>query len=272
VKADTVMIERSGLYVDTFQQSFFITQGIMGGIMIAGKQTLFRIYIDPDIVSLVDNVGIRVRGPIGRAGERDRHFFVSKNYLVSEPTFPHGHSVGVILLGDSFPFSGEYELSFWVHESGGNRFFFNLNTGRIRFYPTKDLRLLVVYLDLSYLNPLKAPRPGWYYDIFRAMNRLGSLYPVRDGVQSSLNGDRVGIRYQYGTPYVASANADMYNDIYGQTRQINSSPGDHVDVTVEYRRGFFVPEYLPAQADPRPGEMPEGRQIKDSEIYGEQML
>jgi hypothetical protein len=32
---------------------------------------------------------------------------------------------------------------------------------------------------------------------------------------------------------------------YEQTRRINGSPGDDVDITIEYRPGFYIPNYYP---------------------------
>jgi hypothetical protein len=245
------MIDRSGLYTDNLDQLFVITQGVTGATLVAGKQSLFRIYVDPDTVYLVDSVAIKVQGPLGPF-QRTHRFFLPKDYLLFESNFPHGPSVGMILFGELFPQSGRYEISFWIHESGGNQFFFTLMPDETYFYPTKDLRLLVVFMDLSAANAANAPRPGWRYDILRAMDRLGSLFPVRDGVQSTLNGNRrSGIRYQIGTTCMGDAN--FQNCVYGQTRQINSSTGDHIDMTIEYRRGFYVPDFDPLVADPRPG-------------------
>jgi hypothetical protein len=117
------------------------------------------------------------------------------------------------------------------------------------FLPTKDLRFLVNYM---YHEGVFGPTPDWDTDVQQSMLRLGSMFPVRDCVQSKLNGDtRHGLRYTLGNP--CDGWTDTYTAcVYEQTKAINAAAGDDVDVTIEFRWGLYAPRWNPP-GDPYPG-------------------
>ena len=78
------------------------------------------------------------------------------------------------------------------------------------------------------------------------------MLPVRDCVQSSLNGEtRSGLRFAIGK--ACDGWTATYNDcVYQQTLAINAAAGDDVDVTIEFRWGLYWPQWNPP-GDPYPG-------------------
>jgi hypothetical protein len=58
-----ITIERSGYYQTDNGESFLVTQGVVGNTLIAGKQILFRLFVDQTVLPLVDYVVVTDRQP-----------------------------------------------------------------------------------------------------------------------------------------------------------------------------------------------------------------
>lgn len=234
-------IGQGGLH-DVGRNRILVTQGLTGAVLIAGKQTLFRLYIptgvDPNRI-------MRVNYRIRSAGGASRRLTLSGgSQLIFDPTTGGGPSVGVIIPGTMFPTSGIYTLDFSVTDTGGRTELFRVDEQTFQFVPTKDLRLHVsLIIHDGFFNADQT----WYADLERSLRRLGSMLPIRDGV-SGLNGDTSsGIRYTVSECDGWTRFADC---AYGRTRAINAGPGDDIDITVEFRPGFYNTD---PPGDPSPG-------------------
>jgi len=204
------LIDTSGLYSDTDGQSYLLTQGVVGNTLVAGKKILYRLFGDPNILAQIDHM----IWSIDQSGQSVFNYLVPSDQLIADPNPPNGPSVGAILPGPLFPKSGPYNLSVYLRNAAHEILLESL-LGPISFYPTKDLRFSVVMMKHE---GVFAPTQEWFDDADRSMLRLGAMYPVRDGVQNSLNGDvSSGLRYSIGNSCDGWTNT-YYDCVYGQTR------------------------------------------------------
>jgi hypothetical protein len=246
-------VDTSGTYQDAAGRPFLVTQGLAGYTLVAGKQCLLRMFLNANELAQADYLRLRVDRP-PPAGPL--LVFATQNQLLFESAAPNGPSVGVIVRGSVFPTAGAYGVTLELVDPYG-AVTVAQSLGTLSFRPTRDLRLLVVFLVKSVDDggfPPFAPTPEWTTDVTRAMVRLGSMFPVRDCVLDRvLLPDRChGIQYAIGQPcdgYVPIG--DYYDCVYKQTRAINAATRD-VYLTVEYRPGFYFPDYNPP-GDPSPG-------------------
>ncbi len=237
-------ITLSGLYQGDNGQSLLVTQGLTGYTLVAGKQCLFRLFLDAQTLAQVDTVTFRASSP---GLHQPDATFTSQADVIVEANAPNGPSVGMIVPGSAFPKAGDYTITLSAQSSISA--VLQHTSFDLSFFPTQDLRLLVAFLIHE---GVFGPTTIWYTDIERSMLRLGSMLPVRDGVQPRLNGDTSnGLRYVIGNP-CDGYTSGYYDCVYGQTRQINAMQGDHVDVTVEFRPGLYAPDWNPP-GDPSPG-------------------
>jgi hypothetical protein len=223
-------IEYSGLYTAESGRTFLVTQGLSGNTLVAGKRTLIQTFVSASELNQIDSMNIRLVGP-------PRGVFyitIPKNWLTFESNSANGPSVRVTLVGDLFRLAAQFLLVIWFDNIPGNFASFYAN-----FRPTKDLRILIVPLQGSSPTRNFLPTPAWYEDADRAMVRLGSMYPVRDGVHRGLDHGNAGIRYDFTQPMEAwpSEVGLPPQDYLTETNRINSQGGnvDHVDVSVLYR-------------------------------------
>lgn len=217
-------------------QDVMALQGLRANTFVAGKTTGFRIFLPQSHFDAAARIDATVLRPDGSLVTKSW----SRSELVAIPDSPRGPSLWVRVPGGDMPWIGNYRFDARVFNAQGG-----LLTGTTsvdaELLPTKDVRLLVTFLFKGNDPGAFQPTAAWTADVQRSMQRLGSMFPVRDGVQSTLDGDlNNGLRYVIGTPcdgYIAG----YYDCVYGQTRTINATSGDHVDVTVEFRPGIFTP-------------------------------
>jgi Repeat of unknown function (DUF5648) len=245
--------QQSGVYQAYNGVSLLVTQGLTGCTLIAGKRCLFRLFMPPQSLSQVDTAIFELSSSVLY---RPATIVVSKPELITESTVPNGPSVGGVIGGAAFPKAGTYTIALSVQDSSSH--VLRQTSFDLTILPTKDLRLLIVFGEYLGTPPPPpatgvppgpyAPTAGWYADIARSMDRIASIFPVRDGVQNDLNGNTSsGLRYLIGEPCDASpvATVQYLDCVYEQTRKINASGGDKVDVTVESRPGLYAPEWNP---------------------------
>lgn len=217
--------------------------------MIAGKQCLLRIFLEPAIIREVQVIYVWISRAIVEPFFRPPPVLLAipRDYLIIEESIPNGPSIGIVMKGQLFPEAVNLNYSIKIRAVGPRgRNLHELTTDYLKFHPTKDLRLLVVPIDMSRDNYAYKPQLSWPIDIAMSMLRLGSIFPVRDGVQSELNGIITnGIRYRVGPACGGTAGENFTQCAYEQTRSINRSPGDDIDVTIEYRPGFYIPNFYP---------------------------
>ena len=215
-------------------QSVFVLQGLQGTTLVAGKTTGLRVFTDDAKYTAADRIEATILRPDGSTLVKSW----SRSDIVAIPTGSLGRNLLVQVPGSELPWVGSYTFDVKVFDAAGG-LITSHSLEQTQLLPTKDLRFLVTYLFKGDNPGAFRPTPTWDADVQRSMARLGSMFPVRDGVQSALNGDlRNGLRYWVGTPcdgYVQG----YYDCVYQQTRTINSSAGDHVDITIEFRPGFY---------------------------------
>ncbi|MBD0367243.1 MAG: hypothetical protein ICV53_14215, partial [Flavisolibacter sp.] len=239
-------IEKSGFYQDNLGQSFLITQGLVGYTLVAGKQCLIRMFVGPNVLAEVDYLTLHINNT---SSGKHKWVIVPKDHIIYVSDYPNGPSVGVIIRGFAFPTSGLYNLTITLRDVFGS-VVASMNIFSLSFKPTMDLRFLVVFL--IHQGVFTATQE-WYNDVERTMLRLGSMFPVRDCISHNLSDiprQNKGIQYAIGRPcdgYIAG----YYDCVYSQTRSLNNR-GDGVHVTIEYRPGFYYPQYNPP-GDPSPG-------------------
>src|SRR6266702_1337592 len=210
-------------------------QGLSETSLVAGKTTAFRVVTDPSTSAATNQIETMIVRPDGSrlSTAWSNSQFLSLQNASGKP------SLLIRVPGIDLPWVGSYSLEARLADAQAHV----LATYSLEFQllPTKDLHLIVTYLFKGTGSDAFAPTATWDADVQRSMNRLGSMFPVRDGVQNSLNGAVPGgLRYLIGTPcdgYIAG----YYDCVYKQTRSINAAAGDHINVSVEFRPGIFTP-------------------------------
>jgi hypothetical protein len=229
-----IKAETSGLYTDEFGTPFLFTQGVSGHTLVAGKRTLLRIFMPQTKLEQINSI-------TGFASQHllPHHLHYPIETITFEPNSPNGPNLRVKIDGRAFPVAAQYTLHLWFTNFQGERH--NLIAFEAYFRPTKDLRILFVPLQGSSPSRNFLPTPDWYAAVDRAMVRLSSMYPVRDGVHRGLDHGQAGIRYDFTEPREAWPREVGLpeQDYLTETNRINSQGGnqygDLVDVTVLYR-------------------------------------
>ena len=212
------------------------SQGLNDNALVAGKTTGFRLITDAATFTATNRVDTDILRP---DGSRLKNTW-SRAQLAPIEMSTRGSSFVVTVPGRDIPWVGGYSFRATVLDNQG-KVLATHALDDVTLLPTKDVRFIVTYLYKGGNPDAFAPTSAWDADVQQSMLRLGSMLPIRDGVQSSLNGDRnAGLRYQVGTAcdgYVAG----YYDCVYKQTRGINAAVGDHIDVSIEFRPGFYQP-------------------------------
>jgi len=231
------VISNSGLYQNDFGENFLITQGVIGYTLVAGKQFLFRYFVDPVALAKIDSVRIIISLP---GGTGTKGILVPKADLIFETTAPNGPSVGIIIRGFACPKAGNY--GFLISCKDINLADVTpLASYNFNFLPTKDIRFMIVPIQGSAPSRNFLFSSAWVADLQKAMQRISCMFPVRDCVRNILNhNSKSGIRYQIAPPLEAWPQevGQAGSDLLGATKQFNAAaaPGtDLVDVTIIYR-------------------------------------
>ena len=229
-------ITKSGLYQNDLGLSFLLTQGVIGYTLVAGKQFLFRTFTDQTTLSNINCISVVISGN----GMQSKGILIPKSSLFFEQLSPNGPSVGFMIRGFACPKAGIYNITLSYLDNN----FVNIlspATYSLSFAPTRDLRIMVVPLIGSAPARNFLFTDAWNIDIEKAMQRLGSMFPVRDCVSRGLNHKiAAGIRYEVATPLEAwplEVNIAP-PDYLAATKAINAqttSNTDRVDVTILYR-------------------------------------
>lgn len=210
--------------------TMLIAQNLTASTLVGGKSTAVRLFASsPDTVSQIDRVQATILRPDGSRIVMEWGIPPNDNAFVAIPKSSYdfvGPSVVVTIPGRQIPWVGVYYIR--AQTFHGQQVVAIYDTQRIELLPTKDVRFLV-YREWSGTATL----PGELEAGRRAMERLASLYPVRDGI-SILDGDRTaGLRYNlYDNAVPADAN---YAGLIGQWRHRPDNL-DSIDLAVAYRR------------------------------------
>jgi hypothetical protein len=234
-------ITTSGLVTSNEGSSLLVTQGLTGNTLVAGKRILFRMF-HPQAAN-AQAVTLTVSAPDG-SSPRDYSF--SGANLIHEATLPAGQSVGFVLAGTEVPNATTYKVVMSATDAYGKEL--QRSSLALSLLPTVDMRFSIVMMrHAGYFEP----QPSWTTDAQNSMARLAAMLPVRDGVDASLGTSSCsGLRYQIANT------CDGWNNwlacTYDQTRAFDAQlapKGQQVDVTVEFRWGFYPPD----TGDPNPG-------------------
>jgi hypothetical protein len=231
---------QSGLANSNEGNSLLVTQGLSGNTLVAGKRLLFRMFAPR--ATAVARINVTVSQPDG-SSPLDLQF--SGSDLIIDSTLPAGPSAGFILPGIDVPNATAYKVVMSAVDANGVEI--QRASRSLQFQPTVDVRFAVVLMrHAGYFEP----QPSWTTDVQDSMARLASMLPVRDGIDSTLSGSSCsGLRYQIMN--TCDGWNDWDNCTYSQTRALNAqlAPNNQVDVTIEFRWGFYPPD----TGDPYPG-------------------
>jgi hypothetical protein len=231
----------SGLTTSNEGAPLLVTQGLAGNTLIAGKQLLVRLFSAR--AAAVKAITVTVSNPDGSS---PRDFQLTGSALIADTTLPAGPSVGFILPGLNVPDATTYTIAMSATDSAGNEV--QRSTRALAFLPTVDMRFNVAMMRHA---GFFEPQPSWTTDVQNSMARLASMLPVRDGIDASVSSSSCsGLRYQIAT--TCDGWSGWNACVYDQTRQWNAQlapRGQQVDLTFEFRWGFYPPEL----GDPNPG-------------------
>src|SRR5215813_2325204 len=130
---DMSVIERSGFYQTDNGESFLLTQGLVGYTLIAGKQCLFRLFLDPNAIAQSDYLVVT----IGRQSSQTKFSIIApKANLIFEAESPNGPSIGIIIRGFAFPQADTYTVTLSVRSAQG-AVLAQPNIDALSFHPTK---------------------------------------------------------------------------------------------------------------------------------------
>jgi hypothetical protein len=235
----TDTIDKSGLYsVGPMKSLLLVTQGVSGSTLVAGKQLLFRVFMDTKPTSSTQAITLSISA---NGGPTRTVAFAGTELLTEWALAPFGPSVGAIVPGSWFPNAGEYQIVLSASDADRNEL--SRLSFQATFLPTVDLRLAVVMMKPANILP---PTLFWYRDVERALARLASILPIRDGVAAVPDAPSCsGMRYTIATPCDQSAGAAAAADCaYRQTRDLDNKLGSAgaIDLTIEYRPGFYAQE------------------------------
>lgn len=240
-------INKSGVHYDTSGQLVLITQGLAGYTLVANKKILFRIYTSlasTACVSVLATVTYRLFG-----FKLSKTFFLPTSSLIIERPGLLGDSIGILFSGDMFPFPTPVvtTVDFKVYGNGSTTAQFS--TGDMVFKVPGRVQLMIHHLAgrAPWGTQIK-PDLSWLVEIFRSMERLNAMLPVRDGLALGLMHNEVGIGFIFGEnldpwpPVCPSggpppcASAEMREYFMRETEDINNAgTGERVDATVLWR-------------------------------------
>jgi hypothetical protein len=240
-------VRQSGIYYDPSGRLVLVTQGLGGYSLVARKMILFRLYMNTAQTSgftVLATITYRIFGFTIR-----RSFMIPAGSLLIEQNGCLGSSVGVIFKGDAFPLSAPFTCSveFAVQDNAGRTEHFEIP--QLEFSPPGRLRLLIHNLTgrAPWGTQIQSDL-SWLVEIFRGLERLGHMLPVRDGIALGLTHAEAGINFLFGEnldpwpevcPLGGSPPCDpgeMRERNMRETNEINAAnTAERVDATVLWR-------------------------------------
>lgn len=162
-------------------------QGLRLNTLVAGKSTAFRMFNNQTIFTDLNNVEVSIARPDGSTYQ--------KKYSVAEivkiQTSSKGASIVVTVPGKNLPWVGSYFFKAFLR-NGSGKILANYSIDRFQLLPTKDLIVAIDRINAASVNPGTAPE---ILAARAAMERLASIWPIRDGI-STPDGDlTAGLRY-----------------------------------------------------------------------------
>ncbi len=241
-------IAKSGIYYEESGQLVLVTQGLGGYTLVASKKILFRLYMDLSAASCITVLATVTYKVFGFSIRKS--FVIPSNSLLIDNAGLLGSSVGILFTGDVFPFASSfirYTVEFDVYGNPSSVPHFAIT--ELVFKAPGRLRLLIHNLvGTAPWGTKIEPNITWLFDMFRALERLAAMLPVRDGIKLGLTHTDAGLCFTYGEnidawPAVCPSgnappctSAEMHKVVLAETKAINASgTAERVDVTVSWR-------------------------------------
>jgi hypothetical protein len=241
-------IDISGVYFAQSGHPVLVTQGLSACTLVAGKKFLFRLYLNvapTSCITVIAHVTYRMPG-----FRLTKTLVIPSGSLLFDEAGPLGSSVGVVLAGDAFPLPSlglSYTVAFDVLGAGTSVLRFELE--EMTLLAPGRLRLLIHNLVGTAPWGTKIESDlTWLIEIFRGLERLGAMMPVRDGIKLGLGHADAGICFLFGEPLdpwpaVCPAGGappcdpgEMFERNMRETREINADGTlGRVDATVLWR-------------------------------------
>jgi len=177
------------LFVQTnsLAQEVIALQGLRLNTLVAGKSTAFRFYMDKATFNAVTRIQMTIIRPDGSQITKSWN----RSDIVEIPNSTRGASMVVRVVGKDLPWIGNYQLKASAFNQLGT-IISNYLIDQFALLPTKDLIVGIDRVNANDVNPgtnaeIQAARD--------AMQRLASIFPVRDGISSPDNDITAGVRF-----------------------------------------------------------------------------
>lgn len=241
-------ITKSGIYYDEAGQLVLVTQGLGGYTLVTHKKILFRLYMKVAVGSCLT---VLARVTYKLLGFKiTRSMVIPSGSLLIDDAGPLGSSVGVLFAGGVFPFPsalGGYSVEFDVLGASSSASHFALTD--MVFLPSGRLRLLIHnVVGMSPWHTKIESNITWLFELFKGLERLSAMMPVRDGIKLGLTHQDAGICFTYGEeldawPAVCPSGSappctdpEILDRNMRETREINAAgTAERVDATVVWR-------------------------------------
>jgi hypothetical protein len=284
------IVQNSGLTAGHHGHQILVTQGQSGCSLVAAKKCLFRLFVDGRDILNISNFKVRVRSGASDNTYDGLNWFSetaapngpSVCCVIDGPVFPTAGFYTVALIPEDL--AGRQilvdSLTLFFLPTKDLRLLVIFITRPGVFLPTPEwysdiassmLRLGQVLPVRDGVQPaLNGSRcAGLRYLIGSACDGFGpdaecralqtELEVAENQLQHVVDDDaRQDIirriqQIQRGLRSHSCGPAELFQDCaYSQTRKINQSAGDHIDITCDYRPGFYFPQFNPP-GDPFPG-------------------
>jgi hypothetical protein len=240
-------ITKSGIYYEESGHLMLVTQGLGGYTLVANKKILFRLYTDlsaAQCLTVLATVTYRVFGFTIK-----RSFVIPTASLVIERAGLLGDSVGILFEGKMFPFSSPFTCSVEFDVLGNPASVPHFEIKEMVFKRPGRLRLMIHNLigTAPWGTQIETDF-SWLVDMFRALERLSAMLPVRDGLKLGLTHADAGLCYVFGEnldawPAVCPSGSappctqgEMLERNLAETHAINAAgTAERVDATVIWR-------------------------------------
>lgn len=240
----------SGFGFDAHGQQVLVTQGSQGYTLVAQKKILFRLFTPLAAQTNVTVIATVISREIFGTRVERRTIVIPSKLLHIETSGCLGPSVGVLFAGDMFSRASPFRYSVKFVVVGHLPLQLqSFQIDELKFLKPGRLRLMIHNLaGTAPWGTRIEPDFSWLLDMFKSLERLSNMLPVRDGVKLGLTHDDAGICFIYGDtldswPAICPlggeppcSQEEMNEVALAETRAINAGDtGERIDATVRWR-------------------------------------
>jgi hypothetical protein len=245
---------KSGIYYEESGQLMLVTQGLGGYTLVANKKILFRLYTDLSANQCVTVLATVTHQVFGFTIKKS--VVIPTASLIIERAGLLGDSVGILFEGKMFPFSAPFTCSVEFDVLGNPSSVPHFEIKEMVFKRPGRLRLMIHNLiGTAPWGTQIQTNFSWLVDMFRSLERLSAMLPVRDGLKLGLTHEDAGLGFVFGEnldawPAVCPSGSappctqgEMRERSLAETNAINAAgTAERVDATVIWRpRDFLFP-------------------------------